>query len=71
MSEKDTNQFLLIAQYINVSEVNFMCTLDVKNLFTNLPYTEGCEAIWEKLSIAYVIEQWHPIPDDTAWNNTK
>lgn len=46
---KDTNDFLSRSVAFSVEEVTWICTFDIKSLFTNIPYNEGCKAVRNKL----------------------
>lgn len=46
---KDTGEFLTKIRNIDIGGDTFLCTLDVKSLYTNIPYREGTEAIRNKL----------------------
>lgn len=42
---KDTTDFLNHIAEVNVGDVQWLCTFDVKSLFTNIPYDDGTEAV--------------------------
>lgn len=44
-----TNDFLQRIATVNTLEVAWLCTFDVKSLFTNIPYEEGYEAVHQQL----------------------
>lgn len=46
---KDTAEFLERIENIEIDQVTYLCTLDIKSLYTNVPHTEGTEAALEKL----------------------
>lgn len=48
---KDTTQFLKETRQIDASEVMLMGTLDIKSLFTNIPFLEGFKAVQEQLCL--------------------
>lgn len=43
---KDTNIFLRRVENIDVHEVTWLCTYDVKSLYTNIPLQEEMEAVY-------------------------
>lgn len=48
---RDTGDFLCRLNECDKSEVTWLCTLDVKSLYTNIPYQEGFDAVVEKLKL--------------------
>lgn len=47
---KDTGDFLANIDHIDCTNVQWLCTLDIKSLYTNIPVNEGIEAVREKLN---------------------
>lgn len=45
---KDTNDFLDRVEEVNVTEITWLCTFDVKSLYTNIPLIDGMEAVANK-----------------------
>lgn len=46
---KDTYKFLRQIDNCNVTDVTWLCTLDVQSLYTNIPLEDGCKAVIKKL----------------------